>query len=146
MLSMLTERLIQDEVKNNDNNLLIEGIMLASNISNIKRYSHLNNLSESCDEECLNNFKNKLLSVNFSNDMSVDNRKDALLNSVKCLNNDKQITNNESSIDSDSDKDEKLISLLKSLRHDYVNACNENDKEMKANIISKIKNIEKIIY
>lgn len=128
MLSNLTERLIRDEIKDNEYNLLIEGTMLGENLSTVKRYSCA---SDECyDENELASFRDKITSVTFPENMSVDDRKQLLLDTVK----------NKMVINENSDLTEKL----KDYRTQYINACKNKDNNKKQELITKIKQLEKI--
>ena len=134
MLRNLTERLIKDSVEKYNNNLLIEGIELGCNLSNIKRYSCMSN---DCDDKELETFKNALLSVNFPADMSVDDRKNYL--------HDRMIKPNESSVSTITEGDTKTIDeRIRDYRVQYINACKENNNEAKDRIISRLKALERI--
>lgn len=128
MLSNLTERLIRDEIKDNEYNLLIEGTMLGENLSTIKRCSCASD--ECCDENELVSFRDKITSVTFPENMSVDDRKQLLLDTVK----------NKMVINENSDLTEKL----KDYRTQYINACKNKDNSKKQKLITKIKQLEKI--
>lgn len=132
MLNGLTQRLIENEVKAFNDNLLIEGVMLTSNIASVNRYS-LANLNECGDDE-LKCFKDKLVSVTFSDDMSIDDRKSCLLNAAKS----KSCSINEASSIDDID------AKLKDYRKEYIDACKNKDNELKSKLISQIKDLEKI--
>ena len=129
MLSDLTERLIRDEVKDNENNLLIEGTMLGENLSDIKRYSCSSD--ECCHEHELMSFKDKLVSVTFPDDMSVDDRKQLLLDTVK----------NKTVINEDINN---INEKLKNYRIQYINACKNKNEDNKQKLITKIKQLEQI--
>lgn len=129
MLCDLTERLIRDEVKDNENNLLIEGTMLGENLSDIKRYSCSSD--ECCDEHELMSFKDKLVSVTFPDDMSVDDRKQLLLDTVK----------NKTVINEDINN---INEKLKNYRIQYINACKNKNEDNKQKLITKIKQLEQI--
>ena len=134
MLRNLTERLIKDSVEKYNNNLLIEGIELGCNLSDIKRYSCMSN---DCDDKELETFKNALLSVNFPADMSVYDRKNYL--------HDRMIKPNESSVSTITEGDTKTIDeRIRDYRVQYINACKENNDEAKDRIISRLKALERI--
>lgn len=134
MLRNLTERLIKDSVEKYNNNLLIEGIELGCNLSDIKRYSCMSN---DCDDKELETFKNALLSVNFPVDMSVYDRKNYL--------HDRMIKPNESSVSTITEGDTKTIDeRIRDYRVQYINACKENNDEAKDRIISRLKALERI--
>lgn len=134
MLRNLTERLIKDSVEKYNNNLLIEGIELGCNLSDIKRYSCMSN---DCDDKELETFKNALLSVNFPEDMSVDDRKNYL--------RERMTKPNESSVSTITEGDTKTIDeRIRDYRVQYINACKENNDEAKDRIISRLKALERI--
>lgn len=130
MLTSLTERLIHDEIKSNENNLLIEGIMLGENLSNVKRYSCSSEENECCDEKELISFRDKIASVEFPDNMSVDDRKQLLLDTVK----------NKTVINEGID----IVQKLKDYRIKYINACKNKNNDEKQKLITKIKQLEKI--
>lgn len=130
MLTELTERLIKKEVKSNEQNILIEGIMLGENLSDTKRYSHISN---ECSDDELLSFKNKLLSITFPDTMSVDDRKDLLLSKIKSTD-----------VSTMNEENGNIIDMLKKYRLEYIDACKNNDNNKKRELITRIKQLEQI--
>ena len=128
MLEGLAMRLLENEVKEYDTNLLVEGIVLGSDIPHLDRYAFKETYNNKNDCVNINDFASKLLSVKFDNNLSIEDRKQLLYDTVS------KTTLTETSDDS----------KLSELRQQYMEACKTNNIEQKKNLISQIKNLERL--
>lgn len=78
MLENLTKKLIEDDIDKNDKSLLFEGAVVSSNLSNIERYSLINESVDCSDIEAV------LDEVNFTDTEDYDARSEKLFEA--CMN------------------------------------------------------------
>lgn len=140
MLENLARRLLAKEMNDYSQELFIESINMANDLSMIKRMSLINECGTSCSvDNDLDTFKQALLNVSFPEDSTVNDRKEMLHKAVTASNN---------VLNEDSYKDDpnyiKVSDHLKELRTKYIQACDANDEARKNMYITQIKSFEKI--
>lgn len=131
MLGVLAEKLLQKDLSDYSQRLFIESINTSSNMSTIKRVSLMNECGSCSVDTDLDTFKYALATVNFSDDSTIDDRKNMLYNSV--LGTTKVLNEN---------NEDSLNKQINELRKDYIKACNNGDNERKNLIISTLKQYE----
>jgi hypothetical protein len=140
MLNKLTERLIKEENKSLDRDILVEGTLVPTIFSTIERYAMVNN--KCCEYNDIVALAKKLHAVNLNDSMTEEEKKSALMDAVK--NTDNINVLNESSLFNLNK--EQLCILMK--KEDYIKIKNEineykkcKDEEKQKDFIVKFKNI-----
>ena len=127
MLERLAMKLLENEVKEYNTNLLVEGIVLGSDIPHLNRYAFTESCCNEDGDTDISDLASKLSSIKFDDNLTIEDRKQLLYNAVS------KTTLTETSDNS------RLIEL----RQKYLEACRTNDTEQKKNLISQIKNLER---